>query len=97
MAPAVVAGDVLIVRWGGRVRAGAIVVARRPGHPKFLMVKRAVRPVGAAGWELAGDNPFGSADSRQFGPVPVADVVATVLWRYWPPSRFGPLPARRVS
>jgi signal peptidase I len=33
-------------------------------------------------------------DSRRFGPVSLDDLVATVLFRYWPPGRFGRVPRR---
>ena len=33
-------------------------------------------------------------DSNRFGPVALDDLVATVLFRYWPPSRFGRVPRR---
>ena len=35
------------------------------------------------------------AETR-FGPVPLEDLVATVLFRYWPPRRFGRI-ARRPA
>ena len=39
---------------------------------------------------LAGDNPDASTDSRHFGPVTRALILARVRWRYWP------LPIRRL-
>ena len=80
MVPALYDGDRLLVRWGGRVRPGSLVVGRFRSRPELLVVKRAVRPTDG-GWELASDNPFAS------GPTGVADVEATVLLRYWPPRR----------
>ena len=97
MAPALVAGDLLVIAAGRRPRPGAVVVARRPDESDVLVVKRVLRSAGPAAWWLEGDNPFGSADSRVFGPVPTAAVVGTAIWRYWPPARFGPVPARRDS
>jgi len=38
---------------------------------------------------VMGDNRQNSADSRVFGPIPVASVVGRVLVRAWPPSRLG--------
>ena len=68
MLPHLHAGDWLVVRWGARPRPGDIVVVRRPDRPALLIVKRAVRRVDG-GWELRGDNPLGSDDSRLFGLV----------------------------
>lgn len=35
-------------------------------------------------------------DSNRFGPVPLENLVATVLFRYWPPRRVGRI-ARRAG
>ena len=65
-----------------RVRAGQIVVARHPGHPDLLLVKRAARQE-PGGWWLASDNPAaGAVDSRAFGVVPPSMIEGRVLWRY---------------
>jgi phage repressor protein C with HTH and peptisase S24 domain len=86
MAPTLYAGDALLVRRGGRVRAGDIVVARFRSRPDLLVVKRAVREQDG-GWWVRGDNDFGTDDSRVYG---VADVIGRVLCRYFPrPSRLG--------
>ena len=89
MVPTLRAGDALLVRRGGAVRAGDVVVARFPAGPDHLVVKRAVRPVDG-GWELRGDNPLVTDDSRAYGP---AEVLGRVVWRYWPP-RAGGVPGR---
>lgn len=36
-------------------------------------------------------------DSNRFGPVATGDLVATVLFRYWPPRRFGRIAGRDVD
>lgn len=84
MEPTLRAGDQVLLWRGARIRVGDLVLARLPGRP--VGVKRAVRRV-PAGWELRGDNPGESTDSRHFGPVPAEDVLARVVWRYWPPRR----------
>jgi inner membrane protease subunit 1 len=43
-------------------------------------------------WVL-GDNPPRSHDSRHHGPVGLDTLGGRVVWRYWPPSRFGPVPS----
>jgi nickel-type superoxide dismutase maturation protease len=80
MSPTLRAGDALLVRRGGRVRAGDVVVARFRSRPDLLVVKRAVREHDN-GWWVRGDNEFGTDDSRAYG---VADVIGRVLCRYWP-------------
>jgi signal peptidase I len=42
---------------------------------------------------VLGDNPDGSQDSRQLGAAPVELVRGRVVWRVWPPSGLGGLPA----
>ena len=89
MEPALRPGDWLLA-WRGlrpgralRVRPGQIVIARHPGEPGMLLVKRAVRRE-AAGWWLASDNPAaGAVDSRRFGPVAAELIEGRVIGRYW--------------
>jgi nickel-type superoxide dismutase maturation protease len=72
------------------LRAGDVVVVRRPDRPELQIVKRieTIEPSGAI--VVRGDNPKASTDSRTFGPVTRRDIVARVRWRYWPlpPVRF---------
>jgi nickel-type superoxide dismutase maturation protease len=85
MAPTLRDGDALLVRRGGRVRTGDIVVARFRSRPDLLVVKRAVRAQ-EGGWWVRGDNEFVADDSRAYG---VADVIGRVILRYWPsPGRL---------
>jgi nickel-type superoxide dismutase maturation protease len=90
MEPALQPGDWLLVlrpvRAGRppRIRPGQVVIARAPGQPDMLLVKRAARRE-AAGWWLESDNPgAGAVDSRRFGPVRPESVEGRVLLRYWP-------------
>ena len=93
MQPALDAGDRLLIRRTiragrvPRVRAGQVVVARNPGRPEQLLVKRALwREDG--GWWLSSDNPgAGAVDSFRFGPVPASLIEGRVLLRYWPVRR----------
>ncbi|MCM4076931.1 S26 family signal peptidase [Actinoplanes sp. TRM88002] len=80
MAPTLRDGDALLVRRGGRVRAGDVVVARFRTRSDLLVVKRTVRPQDG-GWWLQGDNQLIEDDSRAYG---VADVIGPVLFRYYP-------------
>ncbi|WP_242901207.1 S26 family signal peptidase [Actinomadura terrae] len=78
----------------GRVAAGDVVVARHPGRPDLLVVKRAAYRTDT-GWWLESDNQRapGRSDSWDFGAVPDHLLVGRVVARYWPPSRAG----RRIA
>jgi signal peptidase I len=56
----------------------------RRGGPDFDPVT-----VPADQYFMLGDNRAQSCDSREYGPVPRANLVARVLLIYWPPSRIG--------
>ena len=88
MEPALHPGDWLVVRRTiapGRslsVRAGQVVVARHPGRPDLLIVKRAARRE-PDGWWLESDNPAaGAVDSRVFGAVPPSLIEGRMVVRY---------------
>ncbi|MEB3266288.1 MAG: signal peptidase I [Cyanobacteriota bacterium] len=40
---------------------------------------------------VLGDNRNASLDSHLWGPLNADAVIGTAVWRYWPPSRFGPI------
>ena len=90
MRPRLAPGDRLLVRYGGRVRPGAVVLARFADGT--LAVKRAVERratrAGAPAWWLLSDNQGAGVDSRHRGPVPDADVIAVALLRVWPRPRL---------
>jgi nickel-type superoxide dismutase maturation protease len=91
MLPALHPGDWLLAWRTRRVKPGQVVLAWHPQRPGFLLVKR-VAWREAGGWWLASDNAAaGAVDSARFGPVAAEQIVAVVLFRYWPPGR------RRVS
>jgi len=89
MEPALRDGDWLLALPLRRVpRVGEVVLARDPRVPERLLLKR-VAAVGDGGCTLLGDHPEASTDSRQFGPVPLGDVVARAVFRYAPLGRLG--------
>jgi nickel-type superoxide dismutase maturation protease len=88
MAPALVAGDRLLVVRIRRARPGQVVVVTDPRQPDRLLVKR-VTTVTPTSVEVRGDNADASTDSRQFGAVPRARVWGRVLYRYAPTPRAG--------
>lgn len=71
------------------LRVGDVVLARRPDRPEIEMVKR-IAAIDGSRLTLMGDNPAQSTDSRLFGPVDRAFVIAVIRWRYWP------IPPRRL-
>ena len=89
MRPGLAPGDRLLVRYGARVRPGAVVLARFADGT--LAVKRAAERrmtrAGGPAWWLLSDNPEG-VDSRHRGPVAEPDVIAVVLLRVWPRPRL---------
>ncbi len=95
MAPALAPGDYVVVDARAYARRapspGDVALARDPREPSRTIVKRvaALTPEGDA--VLLGDNRAESADSRAFGPVPASGLRGRIVWRYWPPARFGPV------
>jgi nickel-type superoxide dismutase maturation protease len=88
MEPELRPGDWLLVRRSvragrpPRIGPGQLVIARHPGRPELLLVKRAGRRM-ASGWWLESANPgAGAVDSRSFGPVPPELIEGRVLLRY---------------
>ena len=97
MVPALRDGDFVLVRRArpGRIRPGDVVVARHPARTDgLLVVKRAARREGA-GWWLLSDNEFVTSDSREFGAVPEASVLARAVLRLRDPVRIARIPKKR--
>lgn len=85
MAPSVSPGERVFVNraayWFRSPKAGDLVVLRDPRRPERLLIKR----IGGAhgnSFEVAGDNPDASTDSRAFGPVPADLIIGKVWFRY---------------
>lgn len=83
MVPTLYHGDLLLVRYGSRVRPGDIVVLRHPFQQDLLIVKRAVRRREGGWWVLA-DNSYAGSDSNDYGVVPDDLVLARVRFRFRP-------------
>jgi phage repressor protein C with HTH and peptisase S24 domain len=83
MSPTLSDGDVVVAWARVAPRPGDVVLVRWPARPQQLSVKRA-RARDGDGWDVRGDNPDGSTDSRVLGP---AVVVAVVLGRLHPRPR----------
>ncbi|MGB9376078.1 MAG: S24 family peptidase [Mycobacteriales bacterium] len=87
MVPTLRSGDQVLVRRGGRVRPGDVVVARFRTGPAPVVVKRAGHEQDG-GWYVRSDNPYAGGDSATHG---AADVLGRVVLRYWPRPRW-PMP-----
>ncbi|MXM68358.1 nickel-type superoxide dismutase maturation protease [Streptomyces sp. HUCO-GS316] len=85
MVPTLYHGDWLLVRQGGRIKPGDIVVLRHPFQQDLLIVKRAVQRREGGWWVLA-DNPFAGSDSNDYGIVPDELMLGAVRFRYRPPQ-----------
>jgi nickel-type superoxide dismutase maturation protease len=89
MSPTLQPGDRLVIlRTGGRPRAGRLVLSPDPRTPERMLIKR-VHAVADGQVDLRGDHAVGSTDSRTFGTVPVPAVEACVAVRYHPAERAG--------
>jgi nickel-type superoxide dismutase maturation protease len=84
MLPALRSGDWLLVRSGGRVVPGSVVVARHPDQDRLIVKRAAWRT--DDGWWLESDNQNapGRQDSWDFGAVADELIVGRVVARYWP-------------
>ncbi|MFF6997248.1 nickel-type superoxide dismutase maturation protease [Streptomyces sp. NPDC008313] len=92
MVPTLHHGDRLVVRYGGRVRPGDVVVLRHPFQQDLLVVKRAAERR-EGGWWVLGDNAWAGGDSTDYGTVPEELVLGTVRFRYrpWKKGQRSPL------
>ena len=78
MCPGLCHGDRVIARpcSADQLRPGDIVLARHPLDEQLLIKRLSKRC--ADGWWVLGDNPTASTDSRHFGVIPDALVMAVV-------------------
>ncbi|WP_460864145.1 S26 family signal peptidase [Rhodococcus aerolatus] len=85
MSPTLSDGDVVLAWSVLRPRPGDVALVRWAARPEQLSVKRlAGRAPGGGGdvrqgWDVRGDFPDGSTDSRTLGPATVVAVVAARL------------------
>ena len=95
MTPSLQPGDRLVVMGPPWWRPpwpppGTVVAVRDPRIPQRLLIKRVVAvDRGAGTFEVTGDNPAASTDSRTFGPVPRSLLVGRAVYRYSPSGRSG--------
>lgn len=87
MEPGLPPGSWLLVVGAGVTspKVGQVVVAEHPDRPGFELIKRVSALSRERGllW-LAGDNPWASTDSDEFGPVPIRLLRGVALLRLKP-------------
>lgn len=79
------------------IRNGTVYVDGRPLHEPYITnpALRETHPftrLGDRDYFVMGDNRRGSNDSRDWGPVPLENVIGKVWLTYWPFSDLGLLP-----
>lgn len=81
MSPILVHGNEVLVDSCACVQVGDVVLARHPFRTDVLVVKR-VASIDARGWfELLGDDPSESSDSRTLGLFEASTVIGKVTCR----------------
>jgi nickel-type superoxide dismutase maturation protease len=81
MRPTLNDGDTVLIAQGAHVGPGDIVLARHPYKQSVKMLKRISGFDGAGRYDLIGDDPVTSTDSRTFGTVPATDLLGKVVCR----------------
>ena len=85
MHPTLSPGERLLVHRTRRVRMGDVVVITDPELATRTLVKR-VSAIADHAVSVSGDNPLGSRDSTDFGPVPKELIIGRAWYRYFPPD-----------
>ena len=81
MAPTLLDGDRLLVRYAGRLRPGAVAVVVLPDG--VLAIKRLAFAQDGHWW-VERDNPLEGIDSWSVGAIPTTDVRAIAVCVLWP-------------
>lgn len=101
MQPLLEPGDRLLIdRWTFRQRSPrpgeVVLLLAADGRPIVKRVTRAPDLLEGQLW-VEGDNATDSDDSRRFGALPAGSIRGRVVFRYWPPSRVGPIRAAALE
>ena len=81
MTPTLDDGDVVLIVRGGYKNVGDVVLAQHPYKQSITILKRITAIDENGRFELRGDNPGESTDSRTFGGVPVEHIKGKVVCR----------------
>ncbi len=86
MAPLLQAGDEVLVDLRAYrrqpPRVGDVVLVQHPYRPDLRMVKRVTTMVGDDHYQVQGDNPSESTDSRSFGALSAQHILGRVTSRF---------------
>jgi len=63
-------------------QVGDVVMVQHPTQPDLKMVKRVTAVLPDDTYQITGDNPSASTDSRIFGPVPPEQILGLVTARF---------------
>ena len=95
MEPALGDGDWLLVdpdTYRARPpRLGDLVVSRDPRERTRVIVKRVIAVNRAGDILVAGDHPAHRGEALEIGRLTASELIGRPWFRYWPPSRLGPV------
>lgn len=77
MAPTLRSGRLVIAHKGKQAKVGSVVIARLAGQ---WVIKRVDSIDDLGRVHIRGDNQISSVDSKEFGPIKLADIQAVVIW-----------------
>lgn len=81
MRPVLTEGDVVLVKAGRKISVGDIVLIRHPYRKSVRMIKRVSAIKDDGSFDVAGDDPAESTDSRTLGAIQSSSLVGTVTCR----------------
>jgi nickel-type superoxide dismutase maturation protease len=79
MRPVLRDGDAVLIQKGSTLRVGDVVIARHPFKQSVRIIKRINQIHVPDRYELLGDDPGESTDSRTFGPIERAMILGKVV------------------
>ena len=81
MKPTLNDAEVVLVKRTRSVQIGDVVLANHPFKKSVKMLKRVTEISGQGHFQLAGDNPDESTDSRTFGSIQPSDILGRIVGR----------------
>src|SRR4051812_24626569 len=81
MKPTLDDGDVVLIASGTDTNVGDVVLAQHPFKQSLMMLKRVAGIDENGRFELRGDNPGESSDSRTFGSLPIENIKGKAVCR----------------